>query len=399
MTVHSVSAGVVAWLFAVTGPVAIILSVARAGDLGDRETSSWIFGAFVFNGVLTIITSWLYQQPLAFFWTIPGAVVVGTALIHLPWSQVLGAFLVTGVLMTVLGLSGHVRDTMALLPMPIVMAMVAGVFLKFGVELFTAMVALPWVVVPMTLAYLIVAARPRLAHWVPPVLGALVVGMLAVLLSGAWPPLTVSHWIVRPELQAPQFTAQALLELVVPLAITVLVVQNGQGRAVLTEAGHHPPMNVITIVCGIWSVAAGAVGAVSTCLAGPANALLVDSGERRRQYTGAIVCGVLSVAFGILAPVTVRIMLAAPAAFIAAIAGLAMLQALRGAFVTAFAGRFTFGALVCLLVTISNITVLNISSAFWGIVAGLATTATLERSELREHVAGVRHQARDRTPG
>lgn len=34
-------------------------------------------------------------------------------------------------------------------------------------------------------------------------------------------------------------------------------------------------------------------------------------------------------AFGILAPVTVRIMLAAPAAFIAAIAGLAMLQALR----------------------------------------------------------------------
>lgn len=100
--------------------------------------------------------------------------------------------------MTVLGLSGHVRDTMALLPMPIVMAMVAGVFLKFGVELFTAMVALPWVVVPMTLAYLIVAARPRLAHWVPPVLGALVVGMLAVLLSGAWPPLTVSHWIVRP---------------------------------------------------------------------------------------------------------------------------------------------------------------------------------------------------------
>ena len=38
--------------------------------------------------------------------------------------------------------------------------------------------------------------------------------------------------------------------LVVPLAITVLVVQNGQGAAVLTAAGHKPPVDAAAIACG-----------------------------------------------------------------------------------------------------------------------------------------------------
>ena len=42
-----------------------------------------------------------------------------------------------------------------------------------------------------------------------------------------------------------------MVELVVPLAITVLVVQNGQGIAVLTAAGHEPPVNAITVACGV----------------------------------------------------------------------------------------------------------------------------------------------------
>ena len=38
-----------------------------------------------------------------------------------------------------------------------------------------------------------------------------------------------------------------MAELVVPLAITVLVVQNGQGIAVLTAAGHDPPVDSIAV--------------------------------------------------------------------------------------------------------------------------------------------------------
>ena len=64
---------------------------------------------------------------------------VGPALGHLSFPEVIGAFLATGVLMLLLGLSGWVRRAMDAVPMPIVMAMVAGVFLRFGVDLVLAL--------------------------------------------------------------------------------------------------------------------------------------------------------------------------------------------------------------------------------------------------------------------
>ena len=58
-------------------------------------------------------------------------------------------------------------------------------------------------------------------------------------------------------------------------------------------------------------------------------------------------------------------MLAAPPAFIATLAGLAMLRVLQSAFAVAFQGRFTLGALVTFLVTVAGIPVLNIGAPFW----------------------------------
>ena len=188
-------------------------------------------------------------------------------------------------------------------------------------------------------------------------------------------------------LQVPQWSAQAMVELVVPLAITVLVVQNGQGVAVLRAAGHDAPVNVITIACGAWSLLAAGVGAVSTCLTGPTNALLAASGERSRHYTAGIVCGLLAMVFGLLAPLFTRLMLATPAAFIAVLAGLAMLRVLQAAFVTAFGGRFTLGALVTFIVTVADLTIFNIGAAFWGLVAGIVVSLLLERPDFTARAA------------
>jgi len=156
---------------------------------------------------------------------------------------------------------------------------------------------------------------------------------------------------------------------------------------VLRAAGHDAPVNTITIACGVWSLVAAGVGAVSTCLTGPTNALLAASGERSRHYTAGIVCGLLAMAFGLLAPLFTRLMLAAPGAFVAVLAGLAMLRVLQAAFVTAFAGRFTLGALVTFVVTIADVTVLNIGAAFWGLVAGIVVSVLLERADFARPAA------------
>lgn len=373
---------VIGLIFAATGPVAVILAVGAQGRLSQAELASWIFGVFLLNGILTVLACWLYRQPLAFFWTIPGTVLVGPALTHLSLRQVVGAYLATGLLILALGLSGWVRKAMAAIPMPIVMAMVAGVFLRFGIDLVLALRKDILIAAPMVAVFLLLNALPTIGRLMPPMIGALLIGGVAVALSGRFNPGPgATHWIAAPVLQVPQWSAQAMVELVVPLAITVLVVQNGQGIAVLRSVGHSPPVNFVTIACGAWSLLTAAVGAVSTCLTGPTNALLSASGERHRHYTAGVVCGLLAILFGLFAPLFTGLMLAAPAAFIATLGGLAMLRVLQSSFVTAFSGRFTLGALITFMVTVADVKILNIGAAFWGLVAGVVISLLLERAD------------------
>ena len=370
----------VAFLFACTGPVAIILTTGARGGLSESDLVSWVFGGFFLNGFLTIALSLAYRQPLVFFWSIPGTVLVGPALTHLSFPEVVGAFLATGLVMLVLGASGWVKRAMDAVPMPIVMAMVAGVFLRFGLDLVHAFRDDLWIALPMTAAFVALTALPKFARAAPPLIGALAVGAIAVWLQGSFkPPAGALFGIAQPNLYVPQFSWAAMVELVLPLVITVLAVQNAQGVAILTAAGHRPPVNAITVACGVGAIVTGFVGAVSTCLTGPVNAVISATGVKERHYTAALFTALLGLAFGLLAPFFLRLMLATPPAFIATLAGLAMMRVLQTAFVASFRDRATLGALVCFLVTVADLPIFSIGAAFWGLVLGVATTRLLER--------------------
>jgi benzoate membrane transport protein len=344
-----------------------------------------VFGVFLVNGLLTLVMSLRYQIPLAFGWTIPGTVLVGPALQHLPFSAVIGAFYATSLLILLLGLSGFVKRLMSALPMPIVMGMVAGVFLHFGLDVIHALDRDAAIAAPMVLVFFLCSAIPALGRRMPPVIAALLVGAIMIVILGRLNPGDVGALgLAQPVIQAPSWSWAAMLELVIPLTITVLVVQNGQGVAVLKAAGHEPPITAIAVACGIGAALSAAVGAVSSCLTGPTNALISSSGEKSRHYTGALTFACLALVFGVLAPTFTNLTLATPKAFIMVLAGLAMLRALQSAFVTSFgSGKFTLGALVSLLVTVADISLFNIGSAFWGLIAGFAVSWLMERHDFK----------------
>ncbi len=374
--------GFVGWLFAVTAPVAIILSVGSRGGLSEAEIASWVFGVFFVNGLISILFCWLYREPLVFFWTIPGTVLVGPSLAHLSFAEVVGAFYLTGSLMFVLSITGWVRRAMAAVPMPIVMGMVAGVFLRFGLDLVRALHDDFVIAGPMAITWIVLSVAPALGRRMPPLIGALLVGVGAALIDGRFAAGTFAGLdIIQPVIQAPAWSLAAAIELVVPLAITVLVVQNGQGIAVLRAVGHQPPVNAITAACGIGSVVSAVFGGVSSCLTGPTNAIVSSSGENARHYTAGIFVGLLALVFGLLAPTFTRFLLDAPAAFVMTLAGLALLKILQAAFSTCFGDRFTLGALVAFLVTVADLPLFNIGAAFWGLVAGILVSRLLERDD------------------
>ena len=317
-----------------------------------------------------------------FFWTIPGTVLVGPSLAHLSFAEVVGAFYLTGLLMFVLSITGWVRRAMAAVPMPIVMGMVAGVFLRFGLDLVRALHGDFGIAGPMVFAWIVLSLWPALGRRMPPLIGALLIGIGAALVDGRFDTGTFAALdFIEPVIQAPAWSIAAAVELVVPLAITVLVVQNGQGIAVLRAVGHQPPVNAITAACGIGSIIGAVFGGVSTCLTGPTNAIISSSGEPARHYTAGIFVGLLALVFGLLAPTFTRFLLDAPEAFVMTLAGLALLKILQAAFTTCFGDRFTLGALVAFLVTVADLPLFNIGAAFWGLVAGILASRLLERGD------------------
>ena len=378
---NEVANALVALLFAASAPVAIILSAGSRGGLDEVALASWIFAAFAVNGAITIGMSLAYRQPLAFFWTIPGTVLVGAGLQTLTISELIGAYLLTGLMLLTLGLTGWIKLAMERLPMPIVMGMVAGVFVEFGLDWIRAFETDFFLVAAMTAVFFALAAIPNEQQFMPPMIGVLVIGILVLFLQDS--AVTTQPYdgpvLAAPRLFLPEFSLAATLELVLPLTITVIATQNAQGIIILRSAGHSPPVNSLTAMCGAGSLVAALFGCVSTCLTGPSNALLVSSGAKERQWIGGVILGVIAILFGAFAPAVTNLLIATPTAFLSTLAGLALLRTLQSAFQTSFGEGFTSGALVAFLVTFAGLPILNIGSPFWGLVFGVITSLLIER--------------------
>ena len=70
--------------------------------------------------------------------------------------------------MFALSITGWVRRAMAAVPMPIVMGMVAGVFLRFGLDLVRALHADIWIAGPMAVTWVVLSVVPALGQRMPP---------------------------------------------------------------------------------------------------------------------------------------------------------------------------------------------------------------------------------------
>jgi benzoate membrane transport protein len=385
LTLSAITYGVTAWLFAVTGPFLIYVNAARQGNLSTLELNSWIFGGYFVCGLLSVALSLYYRLPLLAAITIPGGVLVASALTHLRFEEIIGAYLVTGVLITVLGATGAVKRGMEWLPMPIAMAMVAGILLPFGMGIITSLQQTPLVSGMTLIAYLSVSLVKPLAKRFPPVLGAIIVGLIAVAAAGQanWRLLTFG--IAEFKFFTPQFTWPAAVELVIPLALTVIAVQNAQGIAILQNMGYRPPLDAVTITSGVGSILVAPFGSQSVCLAGPMTGIVTNPsvGPKESRYAAALVTGILWMAFGLFSPMATALSQILPASLVNLLAGLALLEVLGSGFAASFGEKFRLGALFTFLITISGIRLLNIGAPFWGLVGGTFVSALLERQDFR----------------
>jgi len=385
LNVATVGAAVVAAVFGCTGPALIIINGATEAGLPAQLISSWIFGVYVFGGSISVALGLYYKMPVTGAWSIPGAVLVVAALQQFPFAEMVGAFLVAGALVLVLGLTGLIRKVAAWLPFPIVMAMIAGALIRFATGVVDAAVAAPVIVGAAVVGYLLLS---RYVKAVPGAVGALVLGIAAATVVGGFGALEANNLgLTSPVLVAPVFDLGAILAVGVPLAVLVIGAENAQAIGVLIAQRYRPPVNAMTMASGIGGLLAPLFGGHNANIAGPMTAICSSeqAGEAREgRYAATVLNGLLFIGFGVLAGAAVALVTALPAALVAAVAGLAMIGVLLTAFRGAFGeGRFQIGALVALVIAISNVSLLGVSSPFWALVGGVVASAVLEPRDFR----------------
>lgn len=382
LSFKSISTGIVAALFGCSGPALIVISAANAGHLTNGQTVAWLFAVYFLGGLISLIMALRYRQPITGAYSIPGAAIMSAALVTIPFAEAVGAFILSGLIVLLLGLSGWVGRIMRWLPMPIVMAMIAGALIRFGVGAVDSVGAAPLIAGTALIAFFLTS---RFLKSVPPVLVAAVVGFLMAFFTGAIQTGGVDIAMVAPQFTWPNFSFDAFVAISIPLAALVLGAENAQATGVLLAEGYRPPVNAMTIISGIGGIVAGLLGGHNANIAGPMTAICASDqagADREKRYGATLVNGVLFCAFGLFAGGAVPLIMALPKALIASVAGVAMIGVLLAAFQQAFNKQsgYQIGAFVALVVAMSKLSLLGISSPFWALVAGIAVSAILREA-------------------
>ncbi|MCF6095602.1 benzoate/H(+) symporter BenE family transporter [Thermovorax subterraneus] len=379
LNVNTVTAGIVATIFGCTGPALIIMNAAQNGKLTDAQTISWLFSVYFFGGLIGIILGLYYKMPINGAWSIPGAVMVASALPLFPFNEAVGAYLIAGILVLLLGVSGLIGKAMRWIPLPIVMAMIAGAMFRFGLGIVTSTQKAPIIAGAALIAYF---AGQRLTKKISPILWSLIVGVIVAFFVGGFKFADVKITWIPPQFFVPSFSVGALFAIAIPLAVLVIGAENAQAYGVLTAQGYKAPINAMTVISGIGGIVTSFFGGHNANIAGPMTAICSseEAGpDKSGRYAATIVNGITFGSFGLFASVAVPFVKALPSDLVSLLAGLAMIGVLLSAFEQAFSSRkFRYGAFFALVVAMSGITLLKISAPFWSLVIGVIVSLIME---------------------
>jgi benzoate membrane transport protein len=383
INVNTVSAALVASIFGCTGPVLNIISGATTGGLTYTQTISWIFAIYFFSGLVGIFLSLKYRQPISGAGTLPGAILVAGSLTHFSLNEAIGAYLAANILVLILGTSGLIDKVMKWIPIPIVMAMIVGVMIRFATDMITSITISPVLAGSAILVFLL---SSRFLKKVPPVLTALIAAVLLAIFTNAFEIQSIQYSFMIPQLIMPAFSLEAILSIGIPLALLIICSENAQATGVLMAQGYKPPNSAMAIYGSVVGLIASFFGGHATNIAGTMTAICSakEVGEKESRYASSVMNGFFFSTFGLLASLIVPFVIAMPIVIVNVIAGLAMLGILINSLKTAFSdSKFQMGAFFALIIGISGVNFFNISAPLWAIIGGLLVSILIEKDHFK----------------
>ncbi len=371
MRLSIISAALVAALVGIAGALAVVLAAADALGATPAETTSWVTALALSMALTSGYLSWRHRMPIITAWSTPGAAVIAATAGTVRLDAAVGAFLLAGALLVATALIGPLDRAVRRIPVAVAAGMLAGVLVRFVLQMIEVLPQSPALVAPLIALFLIARLFSPSSAMLLVIAGgtALAAGLDLI---PKWPELTLSNFA----LVTPRFEAATLLGLGIPLYLVTMASQNLPGAAVLKASGYEPPLSSALLVTGLASLIIAPLGAHSINLAAITAAICTGPDahpDAAQRWRTGIAYMVVYAGLAALGASLVALFAAFPSALIKTIAGLGLIGSLTGALGSALADeKQRFAAVLTFAVTASGITLVGIGSAFWGLMFGLA---------------------------
>ena len=250
--------------------------------------------------------------------------------------------------------------------------MLAGVLLKFGIDVF-AKLETHWGFIFTLLATYIVLkkALPRYCIVITVIVGFVICPLF---MQFEIPPLNFS--LTQPVWVTPDFSLQSLLGLAIPLFIINMASQYLPGIAMIKSYGYQPHVRQLVGWTGIAQAFLAPFGAFATNIAAISAAVSLDDQahpDPQKRYIAGMSCGVFYILMGLFASTLTTLLISFPSVFIVALAGIALFATIGHNISIAFHQvDEREAALMTFLFSASGVQFFGIGSAFWGLLFGYA---------------------------
>lgn len=382
---HSLFAALTAMVFVISGAIPMLASVADSAGMSSGQATSFVMCSMLVGAVISIAASLYYRTPFYFAASLTAIVVLKPMFQQFSLAEMVGGFVIAGIAVFIIGYTGLMGWIGDHLPLPVVLGMVAGVFMSYGLDIISSITSDP-------LSGCIIAGSfvvfPLITKKVPPHIVALTAGIVCAIFihKMSFAGAGSDAGLALPVFTGPDFSGSVLLTVSLPLVIMALA-DVFKGYGVLKSNGYDLPLNTITSLSGLGSILAAFGLGHTISLAGPVMAILAgkEAGEKDKRFTGAVIYCIGVVVVCILLGILIPVIMQLPDMVMSLICGLAMTGLLMSSLQGAFgAGKFQMGALAAFLVGLSKLTLFGIGAPVWAVVFGLIVTFGMEREQWKK---------------
>jgi benzoate membrane transport protein len=367
-------------------PVAVLslpLAAAQEMGLSAAQTTSWILTLYGLPGLLGLALTILYRQPLLMTGNIFVLIFVASLGGRLSYPELVGACIVAGAIVVLLGALGLTGRLAAWIPAPIVLGLLAGAVMPFVSDVFTSLGDAPALIGGTVLAYFF--GRRVLGARLPAVLPALVAGLAIAALGGEFGEVPARLPFPLPTVTNPVFSVHAIATATPVLVVLITLQSNAPSMVFLREHCYRPPERVVNNVSGVGTLLGSLLGPTAASLSLPVTALVAgpEAGEHRLRHRAVYLASGPVLLIALLAGIAADLPEIIPLPLLLALAGLAVVDLLAGALRQITQGPLLLGPLFAFAVALSDVSFLGFGPFFWALVIGTGVSLLLERDGLK----------------